>query len=52
MSIQGARIASMFQFENDVLTLATSRTHCSDSDTLAQMTNRSGAVEKFIGQSN
>jgi hypothetical protein len=52
MTIQGARIASMFQFENDVLTLAPSGTHWSGSDTLTQITNRSGAVGKFIGQSN
>ena len=47
MTIQGARIASKFQFENDVLTLVPSGTHWSDSDTLIQITNRSGAAGKI-----
>ena len=33
MTVQGAGIASMFQFENDILTLAPSGTQWSDSDT-------------------
>ena len=51
MTVQGAGFASMFQFENDVLTLAPSGTQWSDSDTPhTQITTRSGAVGKFSWQ--
>src|SRR5919106_655122 len=45
MTVQGAGFASMFQFENDTLTLAPSDTQWFDSDLPhAQVTTRSGAV--------
>jgi hypothetical protein len=53
MTVQGAGIASMFQFENDVLTLAPSGSQWSDSDTPhTQFTTRSGAVGKFSWRGN
>ena len=53
MTVQGAGFASMFQFENDVLTLAPSGTQWSDSDTPhTQITTRSGAVGKFSWRGN
>jgi hypothetical protein len=53
MTVQGAGFASMFQFENDVLTLAPSDTQWSDSDLPhAQVTTRSGAVGKFSWRGN
>ena len=52
MTLQGAGFASMFQFENDVLTLAPSDTQWSDSDLPhTQVTTRSGAVGKFSWRS-
>ena len=53
MTVQGAGIASMFQFENDVLTLAPSGTQWSDSDMPhSQITTRSGAAGKFSWRGN
>jgi hypothetical protein len=53
MTVQGAGFASMFQFENDVLTLAPSGTQWSDLDTPhSQITTRSGAVGKFSWRGN
>ncbi|HEX2471520.1 MAG TPA: hypothetical protein VHJ59_02090 [Nitrososphaera sp.] len=53
MTVQGASFASMFQFENDVLTLAPSGTQWSDSDTPhTQITTRSRAVGKFSWRGN
>jgi hypothetical protein len=53
MTVQGAGFASMFQFENDVLTLAPSGTQWSDSDTPhSQITTRSGAIGKFSWRGN
>jgi hypothetical protein len=53
MTVQGAGFASMFQFENDVLTLAPSGSQWSDSDTPHnQITTRSGAVGKFSWRGN
>jgi hypothetical protein len=53
MTVHGAGIASMFQFENDVLTLAPSGTLWSDSDMPhTQITTRSGAVGKFSWRGN
>ena len=53
MTVQGAGIASMFQFENDVLTLAPSGTQWSDSDMPhTEITTRSGAVGKFSWRGN
>jgi hypothetical protein len=48
MTPQGADITSMFQFENDVLTLVPRGTQWSDSDMPhTEITTRSGAVGKF-----
>lgn len=53
MTVQGAGIASMFQFENDVLTLAPSNTQWSDSETPhTQIKTRSGAIGKFSWRGN
>ena len=53
MTVQGAGIASMFQIENDVLTLAPSGTQWSDSDMPhTQITTRSGALGKFSWSGN
>ncbi len=53
MTVQGAGIASMFQFENDILTLAPSGTQWSDSDMPhTQITTKSGAVGKFCWRGN
>ena len=53
MTVQGAGIASLFQFENDVLTLAPSGSQWYDSDTPhTQITTRSGAVGKFSWRGN
>jgi hypothetical protein len=53
MTVQGAGFASMFQFENDVLTLAPSDTQWSDPDTPhTQITTRSGALGKFSWRGN
>ena len=53
MTVQGAGFASMFQFENDTLTLAPSDTQWSDSELPhAQITTRSGAVGKFSWRGN
>jgi hypothetical protein len=53
MTVQGAGIASMFQFENDVLTLAPSGTQWSDSDMPhTQIITRSGALGKFNWRGN
>jgi hypothetical protein len=53
MTVQGAGFASMFQFENEVLTLAPSGTQWSDSEMPhAQITTRSGAVGKFSWRGN
>ena len=53
MTVQGAGFASIFQFENDVLTLAPSGTQWSDSDMPhTQVTTRSGAVGKFSWRGN
>jgi hypothetical protein len=53
MTVQGAGFASMFQFENDVLTLAPSGTQWSDSDMPhTQITTRSGALGKFSWRGN
>jgi hypothetical protein len=50
MIVQGAGFASVFQFENDTLTLAPSASQWSDSDMPhAQDTTRSGAVGKLVG---
>ena len=53
MTVQGAGFASIFQFENDVLTLAPSDTQWSDPDTPhTQITTRSGALGKFSWRGN
>jgi hypothetical protein len=53
MTVHGAGIASMFQFENDVLTLAPSDTQWSDSDMPhTQIITRSGALGKFNWRGN
>jgi hypothetical protein len=53
MTVQGAGFAAIFQFENDVLTLAPSGTQWSDSDMPhTQITTRSGAVGKFSWRGN
>jgi hypothetical protein len=53
MTVQGAGFASVFQFENDILTLAPSGTQWSDSDLPhTQVTTRSGAVGKFSWRGN
>ncbi|MDQ3967531.1 MAG: DUF1326 domain-containing protein [Thermoproteota archaeon] len=53
MTVHGAGFASMFQFENDVLTLAPSGTQWSDSDMPhTQITTRSGALGKFSWRGN
>ena len=53
MTVHGAGIPSMFQFENDVLTLAASGTRWSDSDMPhTEITTRSGAVGKFSWRGN
>ncbi len=53
MTVQGAGFASIFQFENDVLTLAPSGTQWSDSDLPhTHVTTRSGAVGKFSWRGN
>jgi hypothetical protein len=53
MTVHGAGIASMFQFENDVLTLAPSGTQWSDSDMPhTEITTRSGALGKFNWRGN
>ena len=53
MTVQGAGFASMFQFENDVLTLAPSGTQWSDSDMPhTEITTRSGALGKFSWRGN
>lgn len=53
MTVQGAGFASMFQFENDVLTLAPSSTEWSDSETPhTQIKTRSGAIGKFSWRGN
>jgi hypothetical protein len=53
MTVHGAGIASMFQFENDVLTLAPSGTQWSDSDMPhTQIITRSGALGKFNWRGN
>ena len=53
MTVQGAGIASMFQFENDILTLAPSGTQWSDPDMPhTQITTRSGAVGNFSWRGN
>ena len=53
MTVQGAGFASMFQFENDVLTLAPSDTQWADPDTPhTQITTRSGALGKFSWRGN
>jgi hypothetical protein len=53
MTVQGAGFASMFQFENDVLTLAPSGSQWSDSETPHnQIKTRSGALGKFNWRGN
>jgi hypothetical protein len=53
MTVPGAGFASMFQFENDVLTLAPSDTQWSEPDTPhTQITTRSGALGKFSWRGN
>ena len=53
MTVQGAGFASMFQFENDILTLAPSGSQWSDTDTPHnQITTRSGAIGKFSWRGN
>jgi hypothetical protein len=53
MTVQGAGFASVFQFENDTLTLAPSGTQWSDPDMPhTQVTTRSGAVGKFSWRGN
>jgi hypothetical protein len=53
MTLQGAGFASMFQFENDVLTLAPSGTQWSDSETPHnQIKTRSGELGKFSWRGN
>lgn len=53
MTVQGAGIASLFQFEDDVLTLAPSGSQWSDSDMPhTQITTRSGALGKFSWRGN
>jgi hypothetical protein len=53
MTVQGAGFALIFQFENDVLTLAPSSTQWSDSDMPhSQIATRSGAVGKFSWSGN
>src|SRR5919108_4053571 len=53
MTVQGAGFASVFQFENDTLTLAPSGTQWSDPDMPhTQITTRSGAVGKFSWRGN
>jgi hypothetical protein len=49
MTVQGAGFASVFQFENDTLTLAPSASQWSESDMPhAQVTTRSGAVGNLV----
>jgi len=53
MTVQGAGFALIFQFENDVLTLAPSGTQWSDSDMPhSQITTRSGVIGKFSWSGN
>jgi hypothetical protein len=53
MTVQGAGFASMFQFENDELTLAPSSSQWSDSETPHnQIRTRSGAIGKFSWRGN
>jgi hypothetical protein len=53
MTVQGAGFALIFQFENDVLTLAPSDTQWSDSDMPhTQITTKSGALGKFSWSGN
>ena len=53
MTVQGAGFALIFQFENDVLTLAPSGSQWSDSDMPhTQITTRSGAAGKFSWSGN
>ena len=53
MTVHGAGLASMFQIENDVITLAPSGTQWSDSDMPhTQIITRSGALGKFSWRGN
>jgi hypothetical protein len=53
MTVQGAGFALIFQFENDVLTLAPSSTQWSDSDMPHSLiTTRSGVIGKFSWSGN
>jgi hypothetical protein len=53
MTVQGAGFALIFQFENDVLTLAPSSTQWSDSDMPhSQIATRSGVIGKFSWSGN
>ena len=53
MTVQGAGFALVFQFENDVLTLAPSGSQWSDSDMPhTQITTRLGAAGKFSWSGN
>ena len=53
MTVQGAGFALIFQFENDVLTLAPSSTQWSDSDMpYSQIATKSGAAGKFSWSGN